>query len=149
MKIFGTIFFEKKEVALGKGSVTQFIVFENKKLCSMIFYRWNTIDQVRFHTHAFSSYAFLLRGRYVEHVKPYCNTNLTVIKTVDQWLKPRFIPKNYCHSIKYAVPKTLTVVFTGPWQKNWYEYFPDTKKWVKYGWGRVKLGTFDSLPKEK
>lgn len=146
MRLFGTTFFEKKEVALGKGSVTQFIVFENKRLCSMIFYRWNTIDQVRFHTHAFASYAFLLRGKYTEHVK--LNSHVTIVKPVNQWLKPRFIPKNYCHSIKYADPKTLTVVFTGPWQSYWYEYFPDTKKWVKYGWGRMKQGSFDKLPTE-
>lgn len=67
---------------------------------------------------------------------------------VNQWMKPRFIPKGYCHSIKKAQPGSLTVVFTGPWQKHWYEYFPDTEKWVKYEWGRKKVGNFDFLPND-
>ncbi|MDX1373775.1 MAG: hypothetical protein R3321_14975, partial [Nitrososphaeraceae archaeon] len=28
------------------------------------------------------------------------------------------------------------MVLAGPWDKYWYEYFPDTDTWVKYTWGR-------------
>lgn len=125
--------FTKKQVALGKGSVTQYTVFECKWLFSIIFYRWNTVDQIRFHTHAFAAYAFLLRGWYRESVMV---DSVVEARTVDQTFKPRFLPKNYCHSIGYAKPNTVTMVIAGPWQKTWKEYFPDTKKWVTYGWGR-------------
>jgi len=143
MRIWGSIIWEKKEVALGEGSVFQRIVFENKHLFSIIFYRWFTIDQIRFHTHAFASFAFLLSGWYWEKV---LFNNIEMTNFVNQPLWPRFLPRNYCHAIENAKPGTLTLVITGPWQKNWYEYFPDTKKWVKYEWGRKKVGTFDKLP---
>ena len=145
MRIGNSILFETKEVALGEGSVTQHIVFENKKLFSLIFYKWNTIDQIRFHTHAFSSFAFLLKGWYWEKVM---FNNIEMTNFVNQPLWPRYLPKNYCHAIQNAKPGTLTMVITGPWQKFWYEYFPDTKKWVKYTWGREKLGKYNKLPKD-
>lgn len=127
---------KSKEVALGKGSVTQFTLFECKQLFSIIFYKWNTVDQVRFHTHAFNAYAFLLRGYYHEKI---IKDNKIIEKTVDQILKPRFLARNYCHSIGYAKPNTMTVVISGRWQKNWKEYFPDTGTWVTYSWGRHKI----------
>jgi len=145
MKIFNSIFFQKKEVALGTGKVDQFIVFENKRLFSIIFYRWNTIDQVRFHTHAFTAFAFLLSGWYWETVK---FNNIDMTNFVNVPLVPRFLPRNYCHAINNAKPNTLTMVITGPWQKHWYEYFPDTEKWVKYTWGRNKTETLDLLPED-
>lgn len=137
--------FKKKEVALGKGSVTQYTVFEHKRFGSLIFYKWHTIDQIRFHTHAFKAVAFLLKGWYWEKVL-FNGIEMTNFVNVP-WI-PRFLPRNYCHAIQNAKPGTMTMVITGPWQDNWFEYFPDTKKWVKYGWGRKKLGSYDELPKE-
>lgn len=145
MKIFNTILFQKKQVALGKGNVDQYIVFENKHLFSIIFYRWNTIDQIRFHTHAFAAVAFLLKGWYWEKV---IFNGITMTNFVNVPIWPRFIPKNYCHAIENAKPNTLTLVLTGPWQKHWYEYFPDTQKWVKYVWGRKKVEKLDALPED-
>ncbi len=143
MRIGNSIIFEKKEVALGEGSVEQTIIFENKKLFSIILYKWNTIDQIRFHTHAFTAFAFLLSGWYWEKVmfKETVMTNFVNVPLV-----PRFLPKNYCHAIENAKPNTRTLVITGPWQKHWYEYFPDTETWVKYTWGRKKIDKMKELP---
>jgi len=136
VKLKETIFFKKSEVALGEGSVTQYIVFENKHFLSLIFYRWNTIDQVRFHTHAFGAVAFLLKGWYWEKVM---FNDIEMTNFVNVPLVPRYLPKNYCHAVGNAKPGTLTMVIAGPWQKTWKEYFPDTKSWVTYTWGRVPL----------
>lgn len=145
MKFLNCIFFQKKEVALGEGSVTQYIVFENKNLLSLIFYRWNTIKQTRFHTHAFASFAFLLKGWYWEKVM---FGGIEMQNFVNQPLWPRYLPKNYCHAIQNAKPGTLTMVVTGPWQKTWWEFFPDTKIWQEYSWGRNKLRKQVELPDE-
>ena len=140
-------FLTAKKVALGKGNVTQYTLIECKELFSIIFYRWNTIDQVRFHTHAFNAHAFLLRGFYHEKV---ISDGKIIDKTVNQWLKPRFLARNYCHSIGYAKPQTMTLVITGAWQETWQEYFPDTNEWVTYSWGRKKIDTMNSkLLKDK
>ena len=129
-------FFKAKDVALGEGHVRQYTVFENKYLFSIIFYKWNVVDQIRFHTHAFNAYAFLLWGTYDEKVLTRYGIS---DRTVDQWLKPRYLPKNYCHCIGYAKPNTMTLVITGKWQDTWREYFPDTDTWVTYSWGRNKI----------
>lgn len=129
-------FFEKSEVALGEGSVTQYIVFEHKKLLSLIFYRWNTIDQVRFHSHCFPALAFLIKGWYWEKVRfgKHIMTNFVNVPLI-----PRFLPRNYVHNIQNSKPGTVTMVLAGPWQENWFEYFEESKTWVKYGWGRKKI----------
>ena len=145
MKLFKSIFLEKKEVALGKGSVTQHILFENKNLFSILFYKWNTIDQIRFHTHAFSSFAFLIKGWYWEKV---LFNGIEMTNFVNQPLWPRYLPKNYCHAIQNAKPGSLTMVLAGPWDKYWYEYFPVKGFWRKYSWGRIKEEDSQDLPKE-
>jgi hypothetical protein len=55
---------------------------------------------------------------------------------VRKLFRPRFLPRNYCHRILEAKPKTWTIVFFGKWSEFWWEYFQDTKTWVKYAWGR-------------
>jgi hypothetical protein len=127
------IFFKKKRVELGEGFIVQYTLFENKKFGGIWIYNWKTIMQNRFHTHAFSSYAFLLRGSYTEEV---IENGAIKLKVVNQLFKPRFLPKNYCHRILKAEPKTWTIVFFGKWIPFWWEYFNDTKTWIKYSWGR-------------
>jgi hypothetical protein len=127
------IIFKKKRVELGEGYIIQYTLFENKYFGGIWLYNWKTILQNRFHTHAFSSYAFLLRGSYTEEV---IVDGKIETRVVNQWLKPRYLPQNYCHKILKAEPKTWTIVFFGKWMPFWWEYFQDTKTWVKYAWGR-------------
>ncbi len=127
------IIFKKKRVELGEGYIIQYTLFESKYFGGIWLYNWKTILQNRFHTHAFSSYAFLLRGSYTEEV--IINGKIET-RVVNQWLKPRYLPQNYCHKILKAEPKTWTIVFFGKWMPYWWEYFQDTKTWVKYAWGR-------------
>lgn len=141
--------FKKSQVALGKGSVTQYILFEHKRLFSIIFYRWNTIDQIRFHTHAFASFAFLIHGWYWEKV---LFNGVEMSNFVNQPLWPRWLPRNYCHAIENARPGSITIVIAGPWQKHWYEYFPSCVShnglWVKYGWGRKIISKSPNAPED-
>jgi hypothetical protein len=128
------IFFKKKRIELGEGHIIQYTLFESKHFGGIWLYNWKTIQQNRFHTHAFDSYAFLLNGSYREEV--ITNDKWREIRIVNQRFKPRFLPKNYCHRILTAEPNTWTIVFFGKWIPYWWEYFSDTKTWVKYGWGR-------------
>jgi len=130
------IIFKKKRIELGEGHVVQYTLFEHKKIGGIWIYNWKTIKQNRFHTHAFKSYAFLLNGSYTEEV---IEDGKVINKTVNQWLKPRFLPMNYTHRILKSEPNTITIVFFGKWMDHWYEYFEDTKTWIKYGWGRKVL----------
>lgn len=137
--------FQKKRVELGDGHIIQYCIFECKYLFSIILYNWKTIKQNRFHSHAFSAIAFLLSGAYEQEV--YKNGQIRTEK-VNNWLTPRYLPKNYTHRIMKAESRTWTIVFTGPWMKYWYEWFEDTNTWVKYTWGRKVLGKSNVPPEE-
>lgn len=139
------IFFKKKRVELGDGHINAYILFEWKKLFSIIIYNWKTIKQNRFHSHAFPAYAFLLSGSYTQEV--YSKGEIKT-QEVNSWLTPRYLPRNYTHRIMKAEPNTWTIVFVGPWHDYWYEYFDENKVWVKYGWGRKVLEKTMSSPPE-
>lgn len=127
------ILFKKKRIELGEGHIEQYTIFEHKKIGGIWLYNWKTIDQNRFHTHAFSSVAFTLSGKYVEEI--IVDGKITK-REVRKLFRPRRLPKNYCHRILEADPNTWTIVFFSSWSDFWWEYFQDTKTWVKYTWGR-------------
>ncbi len=127
------ILFKKKRIELGKGHIIQYTIFEHKKFGGIWIYNWKTIDQNRFHTHAFSSVAFTLRGQYTEEVIQDGKIERRVVRKL---FRPRRLPENYCHRVLEAEPNTWTMVFFGKWTTHWWEYFQDSKTWVKYTWGR-------------
>src|SRR5271157_5288472 len=99
------IFFRKKRVELGVGHIMAYTLFESKHLFSIIFYNWLTIEQNRFHSHAFAAWAFLLSGSYEEE---YLDKGEVKSHTVDRWLMPRWLPRNYTHRVLRASPRTWT-----------------------------------------
>ena len=127
------ILFRKKRIELGKGEIIQYTIFESKKLGGIWLYNWKTIEQNRFHTHAFSSIAITLRGQYTEEV---IKDGVIEQRVVRKLFRPRKLPRNYCHRILDADPNTWTIVLFGKWSSFWWEYFQDSKTWVQYTWGR-------------
>jgi hypothetical protein len=87
----------------------------------------------------FASIAVLLCGWYWEDVLFEDGDGEPVANLVNQPLWPRFLKKNYCHAIGRSKPGTITLVLSGPWGKEWKEYFPEADKTVIYGWGRKVL----------
>lgn len=128
-----TVIFKKKPIVLGKGKIYQTTIIENKSFGGIWIYDWENVDQNRFHTHAFSSYAILLSGSYTEEV---IIDGRIVEKRVKDIGLIRKLPHDYCHRITYAEPNTKTIVFFGKWNSTWLEYFQDTSTWVRYKWGR-------------
>ena len=127
-----------KENYMGSGLAQTLAEKPNKNLGGVWIYHWKTIEQNRFHTHAFNSTAFLLSGSYTEEVIEKGEIKKRV---VNQWMKPRKLPMDYCHRILKAEPNTWTIVFFGKWKEYWLEYFADTNTWVKFGWGRKFLNS--------
>jgi|TARA_R110000796_G_scaffold110615_1_gene222103 hypothetical protein len=127
------IFFKKKRIELGEGHIEQYTIFESKRFGGIWLYNWQTIDQNRFHTHAFNSVALTLSGSYTQEI---IKDGVIKEEVVSKRFIPRYLPKNYCHRILEAKPNTWTLVFFGRWIPYWWEYFADTKTWVKYSWGR-------------
>lgn len=143
------IFLRKKRIELGKGCIIQYTLFEWKKLGGIWFYNWKTINQNRFHTHAFNSYAITLSGSYIQEV---IREGKVIREEVKRPFRFRKLPRNYCHRILEAKPNTWTMVIFGKWSPNWWEYFKDTDTWVKYSWGRnvvLKVKGYENFKTEK
>lgn len=105
-----TIIFKKKRVELGDGHILQYTIFENKYFGGIWLYNWKTIGQNRFHTHAFNSIAITLSGSYEQEI---IKDGVIINEKIKSRFIPRFLPKNYCHRILKAEPKTWTIVFFG------------------------------------
>ena len=111
--------FKKQRIQLGVGYVDKYTILEIKWLFSIYVHVWNTIEQDRFHTHAFNAWVFLIKGRYWEEV-------------INNWGTPygydvkrgiRYIPREYNHRILKSEPNSVSVAFAGPWEKTWTETF--------------------------
>lgn len=114
---------------MGKGYVDRWTIFENKYIGGIYFHSWHTIEQDRFHTHAFDGVAWLVCGSYQEEVL-FENTKQR------KQIKPgiRYIPKGYNHKILKAEPRTYSLLISGPWAKTWTE---ETDTWKRVlSWNR-------------
>lgn len=127
--------FHYDSISLGVGNIQRLTVVECKYIGGIIINYFNTIDQDRFHSHAFNSFSLMVKGSYIEEV---IEDNKVITKTITE---SRFIPKNYIHKIKASEPDTVSITFEGPWGSSWDEYF-DNGRIKTYAWGRKVL--FDS-----
>lgn len=140
-----TTLFQKIIIKRGKGQVVQYIFFEIKPLASFYLFHWDSseeIDQDRFHSHAFNSICLRIAGSYTEDV---LNGN-KVTTAINPFI--RFLPRNHIHRIVKAEPSSYSLVLTGPWNKDWWEFDLATNLWVKYGFGRRALKEQNEYPLE-
>lgn len=108
---------------------------EFKKLFSIVLLRFDGPSREAFHTHAFDSVSWVLRGRLTE-------TNLD--GTVNVYT-PSFKPVKTYKSTFHMVDSTGTtwvLSFRGPWADNWKEYLPMSNEFVTLGHGRMVKGNY-------
>jgi hypothetical protein len=117
----------------GEQIVSQFVLFEWKRLGSIIFFYFHKSNgaQDRFHTHAFNALSFKIFGQYDEHVLLSEDTGKYRVDKRTQFFK--YFPRNSYHRIANSTG-CLTILFSGRWHKNWREYINGTT--VDYSWGR-------------
>jgi hypothetical protein len=123
-------------IQLGQHVSHQFIVFEHKRLFSIVFYyfprqnRW----QDRLHSHAFNALSVRVFGDYTEAVAnvPSVPQNVAISSRRN---RGRFfrIPAGRVHGIGPS-EGCLVMVLTGPWSPTWKEY--KDGKVRELGWGR-------------
>jgi hypothetical protein len=128
-----TKMFTKANVCLGEGYITQYTLFENRYIGGIWVYRWNTISQTRFHSHAFSSYCMTLRGWYNEEIIVDGKIHQNHVRKLFRF---RHLPYEYTHRITNSSPNAITVVFFSKWRETWVEYFADSDTTITYTWGR-------------
>lgn len=128
--------FDKVRISLGEGHLDKYTLFENKSLFSVYFHVFNTVEQDRFHTHAFDAVSFVLRGSYEEEQK--LPSGIVIKKKVGVGV--RYIPKDYNHRLLRSEPDTMSLLFAGPWVRYWTEEnrsFTRTLTWGRREVSRV------------
>lgn len=135
----GMVMFNKVRVALGKGFLDKFTIFEWKQVFSIYFHIFNTIEQDRFHTHAFGGIAFVFKGGYEEEYK----SNNGEIKRKWVGFGVRYIPSTYNHRLLRSKSNSMSILFTGPWNYYWTE--EKIGLWIRVlTWGRKEISRFPS-----
>jgi hypothetical protein len=117
----------------GEQIVTQFVLFEWKRLGSIIFFYFHKTDksQDRFHTHAFNAISFKFFGNYEEHILLDEKTGEFEVCKRKSFFK--FFPRDSYHRIAKS-NGCLTMLLSGPWKQTWKEYINGEVK--HYKWNR-------------
>lgn len=121
-------FLEKAKDGGPASPVTGYYLAEVKKWFSALLLRFDHGARGEFHTHAFHSLSWVLRGKVEE----------LLLDGRTRTYRPSVIPfvtsRDCCHKVR-SRGTTWVLTFRGPWVDKWYEY-SDTKGWVTLTHGR-------------
>jgi hypothetical protein len=119
--------------AFGDQIVSQFVIFECKKLFSILifYFHKSNSSQDRFHTHAFNAFSAKIFGEYTEYLLE--NQITGEFSTRRRKSMFQYFPRDSFHKIGNS-NGCMTVLFSGPWKRYWKEYV--NGKIVHYDWGR-------------
>jgi len=129
-------FLKYNKFTFGDQVVSQFVVFECKWLFSIIFFYFHKSksSQDRYHTHAFNAFSIKFFGEYTEYILLNENNGFFKINRRTQIFK--YFPRDSYHKIGNS-NGCLTMLLSGPWNKDWKEYINGTV--VHYNWGRKTI----------
>ena len=119
----------------GKDStVWGFWLVEIKSLFSIALLKFVGNSREAFHTHAFNSVSWVLRGQLTE--LEFYGEQPNVYRPS---LWPVFTSRNTLHKVN-SNGTTWVLTFRGPWSETWQEYIPKTGKFVLLTHGRKEIG---------
>lgn len=114
----------------GKESyVTGFFFAEIKPLFSAVLLHFAEGSREAYHSHAFNSLSWVLRGRLEENM---LNGRVNVY---GPGLRPVVTLRSDFHKV-VSVGDTWVLSFRGPWAKTWREYLPGLQKLITLSSGR-------------
>lgn len=129
--------FKYTKFKFGNQHVSQFIIFEHKKLFSIIIFYFHKSkeSQDRFHTHAFNAWSIKLFGNYNEYILE--NKDPFKYRIEKRVKVLQYFPKNSYHKIGDS-NGCMTILFSGKWDNFW-EEFKDGQTIVYNHHRKVKL----------
>lgn len=114
-------------------TVTGYWLFEIKSLFSIALLRFDNGSRESYHSHAFNSWSWVLRGCLrEEHLSDLAPS------AVDHHypgLRPILTRRSTFHRV-FSIGQTWVLTFRGPWAKTWREYNPSTDESTVLGHGR-------------
>lgn len=115
-----------------ESTVTGYWLFEIKWLFSIVLLRFADGSRDSFHSHAFNSISWLLRGMLLE-VHRDGSSELHAPS-----LRPIVTTRDTFHRVR-STGTTWVLSFRGPWSKTWREYDPATGDCTTLTNGRVPV----------
>ena len=113
--------------------VTGFWLVEIKNLFSIALLHFDAGSREAFHTHAFNSVSWLLRGGLVEKF----TDGRTRFHRAS--FKPIITRRYDFHQVHGLTGLNLVLTFRGPWVDKWQEYLPCENRSVTLTHGRVEV----------
>jgi hypothetical protein len=116
-----------------KSTVTGYWLAEIKSLFSIALLKFEDGSRAEYHSHAFNSLSWVLKGRlreeHLEEPEPeYHGPDLLPVVT----------RRDTFHRV-YSQGTTWVLTFRGPWAKTWHEYDPRTRRYSTLAHGRREL----------
>ncbi len=101
--------------------------FEIKRLFSVVLLRFEDGSREAYHSHAFNSWNWVLKGRLHEYVMTDHNETGTLVQGHTNHYKPGWHPVKTLRSTFHKVRsegRSWVLSIRGPWSKTWQELVP-------------------------
>lgn len=105
---------------------------EIKRWFSVVLLRFGHGSREAYHSHAFHSVSWILKGTLTEHLMD------GTVNVYRPSLKPVFTGRSTFHKV-VSEGTTWVISFRGPWKPQWQEYIPGTQEIVTLTHGRRLL----------
>lgn len=126
-------FFKKMKDGGPLSTVTGYWLAEIKELFSVVLLKFEDGSRDAYHSHAFNSLNWVLKGRVNEERKFGYETKYT---SYGPSLKPIKTTRENVHKV-VSRGTTWVLSLRGPWAKTWHEYVDGT--WKTLSWGREEV----------
>ena len=124
--------FRKAKDGGPKSTVTGYWLIEAKRLFSLALLKFENGSRESYHSHAFNSVSWVLRGNLREE---HMNGD---VRTYKPSLLPVLTFRSTFHRV-FSKGTTWVLTIRGPWDETWSEYDPDTRTHSTLKDGRVLL----------
>jgi hypothetical protein len=108
-------------------------IVESKKLFSIVLLRFAHGSREAYHSHAFNSVSWLLKGHLTEFEIGGLSRKYTPS------LKPIRTPRSMFHRV-FSTRTTWVLSFRGPWSSTWKEFLPRENRHQTLTHGRKVVG---------
>lgn len=110
-------------------SVDGFWLVEMKSLFSAALLRFRGKSREVYHSHAFNSISWLVRGSLIEHLLDGTEVRHTPS------LRPIITLRSTVHKVD-SDGDTVVITFRGSWSEYWWEFQPESEIWSRLEHGR-------------
>lgn len=130
-------FFKKMKDGGPLSTVTGYWLAEIKSLFSVVLLKFEDGSRDAYHTHAFNSLNWVLKGEVVEEriFDEYWERRYRRFRPS---LKPIYTSRDNMHQVR-SRGTTWVLSLRGPWAKTWREYLPTERRMVTLTHGREEV----------